>query len=126
MAYLRKEKHVVEIDYPLIKVWEGIPKVITTLDWKLEEIDNKTHQLKVNTQAGLLAYGSTLNIEVWIIDENTTRIRINAETPVTTITALADFGRIRDRIELFFEVLAKELNENKENSKKNKQFFVRT
>ena len=117
MAYLRKEKQVVEIDYPLFIVWEGIPKVITKLDWKLEEIDNKTHLLKVNTQAGLLSYGSTLNIEVWVVDENTTRVRINAETPVTTITALADFGRIRDRIELFFEALAKQLNENKEPSK---------
>jgi hypothetical protein len=117
MAYLRKEKHVVEIDYPLIKVWKGIPKVLEKLNWKLEKKDKKTHQIKANTQAGLLSYASMLFITVWTVDEKTTRVKINAETPVTTITSLADFGRIRDRIELFFETLSKQLVIDKETNK---------
>lgn len=117
MAYLRKEKHVVEIDYPLIKVWKGIPKVLAKLNWKLEKKDKKTHQIKANTHAGLLSYASMLFITVWAVDEKTTRVKINAETPVTTITSLADFGRIRDRIELFFKALSKQLIIDKETNK---------
>jgi hypothetical protein len=47
------------------------------------------------------------------VDEQTTRISINAETPVTTITSLADFGRTRDRVEIFIEALAKQMEKKK-------------
>jgi hypothetical protein len=43
------------------------------------------------------------------VDEKTARVTVTAETPVTTITSIFDFGRTRDRIELFFEALAKQL-----------------
>jgi hypothetical protein len=114
MAYLRKEKHVVEIDYPIAIIWKEIPKVIKNLGWKLEKTDKEKHQIKANTIAGLLSYASMLIITVWTVDEQTTRVKIIAETPVTTITSLADFGRIRDRIELFFEALSKQLSDDKE------------
>ena len=114
MAYLRKEKHVVEIDYPITLIWKEIPKVIKKLGWKLENTNKKKHQIKANTIAGLLSYASMLIITVWTVDEQTTRVKIDAETPVTTITSLADFGRIRDRIELFFEALSKQLSDDKE------------
>lgn len=113
MAYLRKEKHIVEIDYSINKIWMEIPNVLKKLDWKLEKTNKKIHQINVNTNASLLSYASMLIITVWAVDNKTTRVKINAETPVTTITSLADFGRIRDRIELFFEALSKQLSDNK-------------
>jgi hypothetical protein len=43
------------------------------------------------------------------VDEKTARVKVTAETPVTTITSIADFGRTRDRIDHLFEALAKQL-----------------
>ena len=48
-----------------------------------------------------------LKIVLSVIDEKTTRMDMSAETPVTTITALADYGRTRERIEQFVIALAK-------------------
>lgn len=109
MAYLRKEKETVEIAYPLNKVWTAIPKALTNLEWNVEQIDDTMHRAKAKTKAGFMSYGSVLLIDVVPVDENTTRVSVAAETPVTTITAVVDFGRTRDRIELFFEELAKQL-----------------
>jgi hypothetical protein len=109
MAYLRKEKETVEIAHPLNKVWTAIPKALTNLEWNVEQIDDTTHRAKAKTKAGFMSYGSVLLIDVVPVDENTTRVSVAAETPVTTITAVVDFGRTRDRIELFFEELAKQL-----------------
>ena len=109
MAYLRKEKETVEIGYSLNKVWTAIPKALTNLEWNVEQIDDTTHRAKAKTKAGFMSYGSVLLIDVVPVDENTTRVAVAAETPVTTITAVVDFGRTRDRIELFFEELAKQL-----------------
>ncbi|MCJ7560600.1 hypothetical protein MUO79_08280 [Candidatus Bathyarchaeota archaeon] len=109
MAYLRKEKETVEIAYPLTKVWTAIPKALTNLEWNVEQIDDTTHRAKAKTKAGFMSYGSVLLIDVVPVDENTTRVSVAAETPVTTITAVVDFGRTGDRIELFFEELAKQL-----------------
>ena len=36
-------------------------------------------------------------------------MNIDAETPVTTITSVIDFGRTRDRMGQFIEILAKEM-----------------
>jgi hypothetical protein len=116
LAYLRKEKHIVEIDYTITKIWKEIPNVLKKLEWKLEKTNNKSHQINVNTNASLLSYASMLLITVWAVDKKTTRVKIKAETPVTTITSLADFGRIRDRIELFFEALSNQLSDNKTNN----------
>jgi hypothetical protein len=106
MAYLREEKEKIEIDYSIEKVWSAIPEAITKLEWKTKEADDANHKLKVLTKKGFLAYESTLNIDVTAVNEATTRVGISAETPVTTITSMADFGRTRDRIELFIETLA--------------------
>lgn len=114
MAYLRKEDHVVEIDYPVRKVWNGILEIITKLKWTLEKSDKETFQIKVNTTAGLLLYASMFFIKLKVVDKKTTLVKINVETPVTTITALTVVGRIGDRIELFFEALSIQLNRNKE------------
>jgi hypothetical protein len=116
MAYLRKEKHTVEIDYPINIIWKEIPNVLKKLEWKLEKTNKKIHQINANTNASLLSYASMLLITVWAVDKKTTRVKIKAETPVTTITSLADFGRIRDRIELFFEALSNQLSDNKTNN----------
>ena len=109
VAYLRKETETVEIDYPLGKVWEAISKALASLEWTLEQIDNAAHHIKAKTKSSFMSYASTLLIDAVAVDKKTARVTVTAETPVTTITSIVDFGRTRDRIELFFEALAKQL-----------------
>jgi len=109
MAYLRKEKETVEIDYPLGKVWAAIQKGLNSLEWTAEQVDDTAHHVKAKTKASFLSYASVLLIDAVAVDEKTARVTITAETPVTTITSVVNFGRTRDRIELFFEALAKQL-----------------
>ena len=109
MAYLRKEKETVEIDYPLGEIWAAIPKALTSLEWTVEQVDNVAYHVKAKTKAGFMSYASVLLIDAVPVDEKTARVTVTAETPVTTITSIVDFGRTRDRIELFFEALAKQL-----------------
>ena len=113
MAYLRKEKETVEIDYPLDKVWANVPKAIDSLEWTLETADDTAHHIKAKTKGGFMSYPSVLIIDAMAVDEKTARVKVTAETPVTTITSIADFGRTRDRVELFFEALAKQLANKK-------------
>jgi len=113
MAYLRDEKENLEVSYSLEKIWSAIPDVITILEWQIEEKDDASHKAKVKTKGGFMAYSSILCIEVTSVDENTTRMAINAETPVTTITSIIDFGRTRDRIGQFIETLAKQMEKKK-------------
>jgi hypothetical protein len=42
-----------------------------------------------------------------MIDEKTTKMAISAETPVTTITSVADWGRTGERIEVLVSTLSK-------------------
>jgi hypothetical protein len=109
MAYLRKEKQTVEIGYALSEVWAAIPPVLASLEWTVEQIDDAVHHAKVKTKAAFMSYRSTLTIDGVPVDEKKCRVTVQGETPVTTITALADFGRTSDRIQLFFETLAKRL-----------------
>ncbi len=109
MAYLRKEKETVEIDYHVNKVWTAIPKALTSLEWNMEQIDDTAHHVKAKTKAGLMSWSSVLLIDAVPVDENTTRVSVAAETPITTITAMVEFGRTRQRIDLFFAELAKQL-----------------
>ncbi len=109
MAYLRKEDETVEIDYSLDKVWVAMLKSLDRLEWTVEETDETKHHIRAKTKGGFMSYPSVVTIEAVAMDKKLTRCKIEAETPVTTITALADFGRTRERINLFFEVLAKQL-----------------
>ncbi len=109
MAYLRKEKETVEIDYSSDKVWEAIPKTLADLEWTVEQVDDATHHVKAKTKAGFMSYASRLLINTATVNKKTARVTVKAETPVTTITSIVDFGRTQDRIELFFETLAKQL-----------------
>lgn len=114
MAYIRKEKQTVEIDFPLNIVWTAIPTVLTSLEWTIEQTDDSKHHMTVKTKGGFMSYSSKLSIDGVVVDDKTCRITVEGETPVTTITALTDFGRTSDRIELFFETLAGQLhNANK-------------
>ena len=113
MAYLRDEKENLEVSYPLEKIWAVIPQVIKILEWQIEEKDDASHKVKVKTKGAFMSYSSILCIEVTPVDENTTRMSIKAETPVTTITSIADFGRTRDRIGQFIETLAKQTEKKK-------------
>jgi hypothetical protein len=118
MAYLRKEKEIVEIDFSLEKVWMAIPKAIADIEWTLEETDQAKHQVKARTKAGLMSYGSVFSIEAIAVSESTTRVNVSAETPVTTVTAIVDFGRTRERIDLFLASLFKHLTGEKGKAEK--------
>jgi uncharacterized lipoprotein len=109
MAYLRKEKETVEIDYPLGKVWAAVPKALASLEWIVEEIDDAAHHVKAKTKGGFMSYASVLLIDAVAVDEKTARVKVTAETPVTTITSIADFGRTWNRIKLFLEAMARQL-----------------
>jgi len=111
MAYLRKENETVEIDYPLDKVWAAVPKALANLEWTIEETDDATHHIKAKTKGAFMSYPSMLIIDGIAVDKKTSRVKVAAETPVTTITSVADFGRTRDRVDRFFEALAIQLNE---------------
>ena len=113
MAYLRKEQETVEIDYALNKVWAVIPLVLTSLEWTVEQTDDTSHHMRVKTKAGFMSYSSTLTIDGVPVNEKTSRVTVKAETPVTTITSIADFGRTKERIQFFFEALAAQLNSHK-------------
>jgi hypothetical protein len=109
MAYLRKEKETVETDYSLNKVWIAIQKVLENLELDIEQIDETTHHIKAKTKTGLLAWSSVLLIDVVPVNENMTRVSVTAETPVTTITSMIDFGLTKRRINLFLGELANQL-----------------
>jgi hypothetical protein len=109
MAYLRKEKETVEIAYSLNMVWTAISKALTSLEWNIEQIDDTTHHVKAKTKTSIMSWGSALLIDVVPVDKSTTRVSVAAETPVTTITAIVEFGRTRQRINLFFAELQKQL-----------------
>lgn len=113
MAYLRKENETIEIDYSLDKVWAAVPKALASLEWAVEETDDTKHHIKAKTKGAFMSYPSMLIIDVVVVDKKTTRCKVRAETPVTTITSIADFGRTRDRIDIFFEALAKQLTTKK-------------
>jgi hypothetical protein len=114
MAYLRNENENIEIDYPLETIWAAIPEATKILEWKIEEKDDGSHKAKVKTKGGFMAYSSTLTLELTPVDEKTTRMGISAETPVTTITSVIDFGRTRDRMGQFIEILAKLMEKKKQ------------
>ena len=113
MAYLRDEKEKLEIDFSLGKVWAAISKAVKELEWTIQEQNNSDYKLKIKTKPGFLAYSSIFHIEANSVDENKTHMIVYAETPVTTITAMADFGRTRDRIDHFIEALAKQMDKEK-------------
>jgi len=113
MAYLRKDDETVEIDHPLGKVWMGIQNALTSLQksqqWSTEQVDETAHRVKAKTKAGPWSWGSILLITVTSVNENTTRVSVAAETTITMITAIIDFGQGRRRIGQFLEELAKQL-----------------
>jgi hypothetical protein len=113
MAYLRKENETVEINCPLDKVWAAVPKALAILEWAIEETDDTKHHVKTKTKGGFMSYPSMLIIETATVDKETSRCKVTAETPVTTITSIADFGRTRDRIDIFLEALANQLTSKK-------------
>jgi carbon monoxide dehydrogenase subunit G len=113
MAYLRDEDEKFEVDHPLEKIWKAIPEVTKILEWEIEEKNEATHKIKLKTKGGFMAYSSVMFVEVTAIDEKKTRMSIKAETPVTTITSVLDFGRTRDRIGQFIEILAKQMEKKK-------------
>jgi len=109
MAYLRKDEETVEIDHPLSKIWMGIQNALASLEWSTEQIDEAEHRVKAKTKAGPWSWGSILLINLTPVNENTTRVSVKAETPVTMITAVINFAQGKRHIAQFFEELAKQL-----------------
>lgn len=109
MAYLRRETEIVEISYPLGKVWRAVPKVLDSFEWDIEELDDAKHHVKTKTQGGLMSWGSVLLIDLESTEKSKTKLTVVAETPVTTITSMVEFGRAKQRIEMFLRALAEEL-----------------
>jgi hypothetical protein len=109
MAYVRKEKETVEIDYPVGKVWEAISKAVHVLGWTVEETNPDNYHIRVKTRSNFMMYASLFDIDVKSMDEKTVRLSVTAETPVTTITSLVYFGRVKDRMNQFFEQLERSL-----------------
>jgi hypothetical protein len=107
MAYLKEEKDNIEVSYALEDIWKAILKALEKLEWQTQETDEATHHLEVKTKGGFLSYPSNMKIDLSIIDEKTTKMTVAVETPVTTITSMADYGRSRERIEQFVITLAK-------------------
>jgi len=110
MAYLRKENEIIEMDYPLNKVWEAIQKVIIDLQWTVEETKESEHKIKAKTKKTFMSYSSLFLVTAEAIKENATRVQISAETPVTTLTAIADFGKTKERLNLFLSALSNHLS----------------
>ncbi len=113
MAYLRKETETVEIDHPLPKVWSTISQAINSLKWTIDSIDESTHSLKASTKPSFLSYNSILSIDALAVTESVTRVKVIAETPITTITSVLDFGKTHERIDLFLLTLSKQLSSDK-------------
>jgi len=109
MAYLRKEKETIEIEQPICKIWSAIQEALRSTDWIIEEVDDEAYHAKAKTKSTFMSYGSVILVDACYVDKKTTRVSVSAETPVTTITSVFDFGRTRDRIDLFLQQLSKQL-----------------
>jgi hypothetical protein len=120
MAYLRREKEIVETDFPLETVWAAVFKVVASLEWAIEETDESIHRLKIRTKGALMSYSSMVTVDILSVSENTTRINVSVETPVTTLTGIVDFGRTRERVDSFLMALMAQLGAKSGESEKAK------
>jgi hypothetical protein len=109
MAYLRKEKETVEMDYSLDRVWVAVQKVVEGLEWSVEQIDETAHHIQAKTRRTYLSWSSLVLIDAASRGEKTTRVSIAAETPVTTITSMVYYGQAKHLINSFLAELAKQL-----------------
>ena len=107
MAYTREAKQTFEVSYPLQEVWDALPKAIVKLEWKVLEVDEVNHHAKVKTKGAFLSYGSDMQIDLRPLADKATKMTITAETPVTTITSMADYGRTGERINVLIATMGK-------------------
>lgn len=121
MAYLKKEKEVVEMDFPVDIVWGAISKVITTLEWEVEAQDRDALKIKAKSKSGFMSYGSIISIELLKVDEKVTRVAVTAETPVTTVTSIVNFGQTARRVDSFFRELAGQFDKGSKAKDKGKK-----
>jgi predicted RNA-binding protein Jag len=112
MAYLRKEREVVEMDYPLERVWEAVSRAMANLEWTVEKQDEEDFKVTAKSKSGFMSYGSTISVEVSKVDEKTTRVVAAAETPVTTVTSVIDFGQTARRVDSFLREVAVQLDKD--------------
>ena len=106
----KRRKARLEVDFPLESIWEAIPKAVAKLEWQILEKDDVAHRLTIRTKGQLMSYNSTIKIELSKINEKTTYVAIDAETAVTTITSVLDYGQTYQRIDLFVLALANIMN----------------
>ena len=105
MAYTREAKESFEVSYPLQEVWDALPKAIVKLEWKVLEVDEFKHHARVKTKGAFLSYGSDMQIDLTPLTDKTTKMTITAETPVTTITSMADYGRTGERVNVLIATM---------------------
>jgi hypothetical protein len=110
MAYSRKEEGIIDLAYPLEKVWAAISKALVGLGWTVEFVDDAAHRAKAKTKTNLMSWGTEFMVGAVSIDKNNTSVSVVAETPVTTVTALVYFGQTRKRIEQFLQELQEKLS----------------
>jgi len=113
MAYLREETEKVEISFPIKAIWDAIPKAVEKVGWTVEESDETKHHAVIRTKGAFLSYHSILKVDLSVIDEKTTKMSVSGETPVTTITAMADYGRTNERINVLIESVARVMEPSK-------------
>jgi hypothetical protein len=110
VAYVRKEEDAVGLAYPLSKVWAAIPEVLNSLGWTVERVDDVIHRVRAKARASFVAWVPVDEVSVFVIDavrvdKNATRVSVAAETS----GSVADYGRTRKRVDLFFQQLRKQL-----------------
>lgn len=110
MAYTREANETIEVSYPIDTLWDAIPKAVVKQEWKVVEVDHAKYHAKIKTKGAFLSYGSILTIDLSPIDAKTTKMTVSAETPVTTITSMADYGRTRERVAVLISTLGKILS----------------
>ena len=107
MAYTRADTENIEVSFSINALWQAIPKAVAKLEWKIEEKNEAKHHFRIKTKGAFLSYGSTMQIDLTAVNEKTTKMSISAQTPVTTITSMADYGRTSERMDVLIATLAK-------------------
>jgi len=108
MTYQRKTEDTLGLTSSIDNVWNAIPRVLKSLDWKIESTDLAMHRVKAKAKAtSMLAGGSTLLIEVSAIDANNSKVQILSETG-GQLPFYMD-RRTKKRVEVFFEALHTEM-----------------
>lgn len=91
--------------YPVDKVWNAVSETLDSLRWRVERSDPVFHKVKAKTGMNWVAWGSTILIDVSIIDDMNSKVSVIGETHQAL-----DWGQTSERVEKFFLELQKHLS----------------